>query len=261
VDWVARSARVVARYYRGFPMPRAQVIVLPGSRRPIGFGTTLGNGGASIIIWIGKGVTRESLERDWVLVHEMIHLGFPNVPRSQHWLEEGLATYAEPIARARAGILPEAEVWRGLVQGLPNGQPRADEQGYDRTRRWGALYWGGALYWFLADLEIREKTGGRRSIDDALRGIRAEGGSIAVTWPLERTLAAGDRATGTEVLRALYARMGPEASAPVDLEATWKRLGVRSVAGTVEFDDGAPLAGMRRAITGGGRPAAGGRTE
>jgi predicted metalloprotease with PDZ domain len=261
VDWVERSARAVAGYYGAFPVARAQVIVLPGSRRPVGFGTTLGNGGASIIVWLGPSTSRADLERDWVLVHEMTHLGFPNVPRAQRWLEEGLATYVEPIARARAGLLADAEVWRGLVQGLPNGQPRAGENGYDRTRRWGALYWGGALYWFLADLQIRERTGGRRSVDDALRAIRSQGGTIAVRWPLERTLATGDRATGTDVLRTLYARLGAEASEPIDLKATWTRLGVRADEGGVRFDDGAPLAALRRAITRGREPAATGRGQ
>jgi predicted metalloprotease with PDZ domain len=237
------------------------VIVLPGGRRPVGFGTTLGNGGASIIVWLGKTASRAHLEGDWVLVHEMTHLGFPNVPRAQHWMEEGLATYVEPIARARAGLLADSEVWRGLLQGLPNGQPRAGEEGFDRTRRWGALYWGGALYWFLADLEIRERTLGRRSVDDALRAIRSQGGTIAVRWPLLRTLETGDRATGTDVLRKLYARLGTEGSPPVDLEATWKRLGVQADAGGVRFDDRAPLAGLRRAITNGREPAATGRTE
>jgi predicted metalloprotease with PDZ domain len=213
------------------------------------------------MVWLGKGATRAQLERDWVLVHEMTHLGFPNVPRAQHWMEEGLATYVEPIARARAGLVSDVDVWRGLVQGLPNGQPRAGENGFDHTRRWGALYWGGALFWFLADLEIRERTGGRRSVDDAVRAIRAEGGTIAVRWPLLRTLETGDRATGTDVLRRLYGRLGAEASAPVDLEAMWKRLGVRADADGVRFDDGAPLAGLRRAITGGREPAATGRTE
>jgi hypothetical protein len=261
VEWVERSGRAVAGYYGTFPVPRAQVIVLPGGRRPVGFGTTLGNGGASIILWLGKGATRAHLERDWVLVHEMTHLGFPNVPRAQHWMEEGLATYVEPIARARAGILSDTEVWRGLVQGLPNGQPREGENGFDRTQRWGALYWGGALFWFLADLEIRERTQGRRSVDDALRAIRAEGGTIAVRWPLARMLETGDRATGTDVLRRLYARLGAGSASPVDLDATWKRLGVRNDAGGVRFDDAAPLAGVRRAITGGGPSTTTGRTE
>jgi predicted metalloprotease with PDZ domain len=261
VEWVERSSRAVAAFYGAYPVKRAQVIVLPGSRRPVGFGTTLGNGGASIIVWLGRGATREHLLRDWVLVHEMTHLGFPNVPSRQHWMEEGLATYVEPIARARAGLLPETDAWRGLVQGMPNGQPRADEPGFDSTRRWGALYWVGALFWFLADLEIRERTHGRRSVDDALRAIAANGGTIATRWPVARVLEVGDRATGTDVLRRMYARLGTAAAAPVDLDATWKRLGVVAESGRVSFDETAPLAAVRRAITGGGGAATTGRTE
>jgi predicted metalloprotease with PDZ domain len=256
VDWVERSARAVAGYYGTFPVPRAQVIVLPGGRRPVGFGTTLGNGGASIVVWLGKGATPEQLASDWVLVHEMTHLGFPNVPRDQHWMEEGLATYVEPIARARAGLLAETEVWRGLVEGLPRSQPGASAR---RSDRWGKIYWGGALFWFLADLDIRERTHGRRSVDDALRAIRADGGTIAVSWPVARALETGDRATGTDALSALYARMGATGTTEVDLDATWKRLGVRVGADGVRFDDGAPLASVRRAITGGS--VATGRTE
>jgi predicted metalloprotease with PDZ domain len=251
LEWVRRSAGAVAGYYGTFPVPRVQVIVVPGGRRPVGFGTTLGNGGASIVVWVGRGATRAAFERDWVLTHELTHLGFPNVPRAQHWLEEGLATYVEPVARARAGLLPAADAWKGLAQGLPHGLPRAGEDGFDRNQRWGTLYWGGALFWFLADLEIRERTGGRRSVADAIRAIRAEGGTIAVRWPVERTLATGDRATGTDVLASLYARFGRAATsyAQADLDALWKTLGVAVEAGTVRFDDTAPRAGVRRAIT------------
>ncbi|MET0553596.1 MAG: hypothetical protein ABW221_11200 [Vicinamibacteria bacterium] len=251
LEWVRRSAGAVAGYYGTFPVPRVQVIVIPGGRRPVGFGTTLGNGGASIVIWVGRGASRAAFERDWVLTHELTHLGFPNVPRAQHWLEEGLATYVEPIARARAGILPAAEAWKGLAQGLPHGLPRAGEDGFDRNQRWGTLYWGGALFWFLADLEVRERTGGRRSVEDAIRAIRAEGGTIAAGWPVERTLATGDRATGTGVLASLYARFGraPARYGQADLDTLWKALGVAVEGGVVRFDDDAPRAWVRRAIT------------
>jgi predicted metalloprotease with PDZ domain len=252
LEWVGRSAGAVAGYYGAFPVPRVQVIVVPGGRRPVGFGTTLGNGGASVVVWVGRGATRAAFERDWVLTHELTHLGFPNVPRAQHWLEEGLATYVEPIARARAGTLPESDAWKGLAEGLPKGLPRAGEDGFDRNRRWGTLYWGGALFWFLADLEIRERTGGRRSVQDAIRAIRAEGGTIAVRWPVERALTTGDRATGTDVLSSLYARFGRAATSygQADLDALWKALGVALEAGAVRFDDEAPRAWVRRAITG-----------
>lgn len=251
VEWVRRSAAAVAGYYGALPVPRVQVIVVPGGRRPIGFGTTLGNGGASIVVWLGSATTRADFERDWVLTHELSHLGLPNVPRAQHWLEEGLATYLEPVARARAGLLPAAELWKGLAEGLPKGLPRAGEDGFDRNGRWGTTYWGGALFWLLADVEIRERTSGRRSLADALRAIPRAGGTIAVRWPVERVLATGDRATGTDVLTSLYARFGRAAAnyGPSELDATLRGLGVTVESGVVRFDDTAPRAALRRAIT------------
>lgn len=250
--WAQRAGQAVAGYYGRYPVPRVLVLVLPTGRRAIGFGTTLGNGGAAIMIWVGRSATTADLERDWVLTHEMIHTAFPNMPHTQRWLEEGISTYVEPIARARAGTLSVEEVWRSLVDGLPKGMPRPGDPGLDEARTWGSTYWGGALFCFLADIQIREKTGNRRSLDDALRGINGAGGSIAVRWPLRRALEAGDRATGTHVLRDLYGKMG-EAPMKVDLDGLWQRLGVVADGREVRFDDRAPLAAVRRSIT--ARPA------
>jgi hypothetical protein len=247
LEWVRTCANGVAAYYGRPPVPRLLVTLLRGSRRPVGYGTALGNGGASIVVWLGE--TRlEHLARDWVLTHEMVHLAFPNLPRRYFWLEEGLATYVEPLIRARDGRLTVAEMWRGLLDGLPKGLPQGDDGGLDGTKRWGRTYWGGALFCLLADLEIRERSGGRRSLDDALRAINAAGGTIAVRWDLARALAEGDKATGTDVLQRLHQRFGPRAE-PVDLPALFARLGVRRDGESVSFDDSAPLAALRRAMT------------
>jgi predicted metalloprotease with PDZ domain len=243
--WVERAATDVAGYYGRFPLPRTLVILIPGGRRAVGFGTTMGNGGGSIMIWVGAAASDTDLRRDWVLTHEMVHLGLPNLPRTQHWMEEGLATYVEPIARARHGHLSVEEVWTDLVRRTPQGVPGAG--GLDASRGFGAIYWGGALFWLLADVEIRERTDNRKSLEDALRAIRDAGGSIAVTWSVERTLEVADRALGVEVLGPLYARMA-QTSAPVDLPALWARLGLED-AGGIRFRDDAPLARIRRAIT------------
>jgi hypothetical protein len=245
--WVRACAAGVAAYYGRPPVPRLLVTLLRGSRRPVGYGMTLGNGGASIVVWLGA-TQPEHLARDWVLTHEMVHLAFPNVPRRHFWLEEGIATYVEPMIRARDGRLTAAEMWRGLLDGLPRGLPQPGDGGLDGTRRWGRTYWGGALFCLLADIEIRERTSGRRSLDDALRAINAAGGSIAVRWDLARALAEGDRATGTDVLQRLHERLGPRPE-NVDLPALFARLGVRREGDTVSFDDRAPLAAHRRAMT------------
>jgi hypothetical protein len=43
------------------------------------------------------------LNEDWELTHEMIHLAFPDMARNQHWIEEGISVYVEPIACVQAG--------------------------------------------------------------------------------------------------------------------------------------------------------------
>ena len=123
--WVERAAGDVAGYYGRFPLPRTLVILIPGGRRAVGFGTTMGNGGGSIMIWVGAAASETDLRRDWVLTHEMVHLGLPNLPRAQHWMEEGLATYVEPIARARHGHLSVEEVWTDLRAPHAAGRARA----------------------------------------------------------------------------------------------------------------------------------------
>jgi hypothetical protein len=52
-------------------------------------------------ITVGQHVTQADLDDDWVLTHEMIHFGFPSVEERHHWIEEGIATYVEPIPEPR----------------------------------------------------------------------------------------------------------------------------------------------------------------
>ena len=58
----------------------------------------------------------------------------------------------------------------------------------------------------------------------------------------------GDRATGGRDLEDLYAAMKDD-PAPLDLPALFEKLGVSMPAGRVVFDDAAPMAGVRSAIT------------
>lgn len=139
-------------------------------------------------------------------------------------------------------------MWRDLVDGLPKGEPERGDRGLDHTPTWGRIYWGGALYCMLADLEIRQRTGNRRSLDDAVRAIIAAGGTLESSWPLARALDGGDAAVGAPVLRELWRRLG-DAPVTVDLDAWWKKLGIKKERGRLVFDDGAPLAALRRAIT------------
>ena len=246
--WVEGSARAVAAYYGSFPVPRVRLRIHSGWRGRVGGGRTQGGpDGASIDISLGSATAESDLDGDWELVHEMVHLAFPSMRHRQAWIEEGLATYVEPIARARAGCGKGEDIWRWLTWGLPQGSSAVEHSGLDTARGRAATYWGGALFCFLADVEIRKETDNRKSLDDALRAIVKAGGNVNVEWDLSRVLAVGDKAVGAAVLTKLRARMG-EQPMTVDVKAILKSLGVSGDRSGVTFDDTAPLSAIRRGI-------------
>ncbi len=246
--WIAASACAVTTYYGRFPVKHLHLLIVPvEGETGVLSGRTEGYGGASTKIFVGQLATEEDLMRDWVITHEMVHLAFPSVAEEHHWIEEGIATYVEPIARVEAGNLEPRNVWHDLVEGLPRGLPQARDQGLDRTHTWGRTYWGGALFCTLADVRIRQRTSNRYGLQDALRAILAAGGSMETSWPLERALMVGDTATGVSVLTELYQQMKAKA-VQCDLAGLWNKLGVEPLGG-VSFNDRAPLAAVRRAIT------------
>jgi hypothetical protein len=248
LDWITSSARAVAHYYGQFPVSRLRLLLTPEpDSAGVRFGTTFGGASPHIKIWLGESTNARMLQRDWVMTHEMVHLAFPYVPKAHHWLEEGIATYVEPLARFGVGQLPVEKVWQDLVRGLPHGLPQAGDRGLDHTPTWGRTYWGGALFCLLADLEIRQRTENQRGLQDALRAIVAAGGTMEVSWSVTRALTMGDQAIGAPVLMELYERMKATPVA-VDLEDLWRRLGVEARSDVIIFHNDAPLTFVRRAI-------------
>jgi hypothetical protein len=250
--WIERCARAVADFYGVFPVRRLLIRVRASSGAGIHGGQTLPTAPPTIAIAVGERTSQRHFEDNWSMTHEMVHLAFPDVPSAHHWIEEGLATYIEPIARARAGWITEESVWAEWIENMPLGLPGTGDAGLDGTDSWGRTYWGGALFCLVADIQLLEQTRGRYGLREALRAIVNAGGSVSEQWPLERALRTGDEATGTTALEETYRDMKDE-PVRVDLEALWKRLGVELDRGRVRFDDSAPLAGVRRAIVSGKR--------
>lgn len=253
IAWIQRAASAVSIYYGRFPVQRVRVrVTLDSSQDDSIHGTTWGNVGgyqAATRMRLGRQVTEQDLANDWTMTHEFVHMALSSLPDNQSWMEEGLATYIEPIARAQAGQLPAQQVWAGVIQGMSQGEPKRGDLGLDQTRTWGRTYWGGAMFCLVADVEIRRRTNNRQGLQDALRAIVASGGTIDKEWPLADVLAIGDKATGTTVLVDMY-NQWKDTPTTVDLEKLWLELGIRS-AGTdgVELTPHAPLSAIRDAIT------------
>src|SRR5882724_1042347 len=123
VGWISDAARAVGAYYGRLPVDRVRVLVIPGSGRGIRNGTTFGYGGAAIKVTVGRHTRACDLPRDWIIAHEMVHLALPQMADEHDWLDEGIATYVEPLGRAQTGQIPAEKVWADLVWGLPKGLP------------------------------------------------------------------------------------------------------------------------------------------
>jgi hypothetical protein len=118
----------------------------------------------------------------------------------------------------------------------------------DQSPSWGRTYWGGALYCLQADIAIREQTANRVGLQTALRAILKETGGYAFERDIGDVLQIGDAATGTHVLYGLYQQIRATPQTP-NLELLWTLLGVPNDPLTQPFDDRAPLAAIRIAIT------------
>jgi hypothetical protein len=248
LDWIRMSARAVATYYGRFPVSSLRLLLVPVDGARIRGGTTWGYRGAAIRIPVGRESTEDVLRHDWVMVHEMVHTALPDMDDRYAWLSEGLAVYIEPIARVQAGDLSAAEIWQAMMRDMPKGLPQAGDQGLDNTDTWGRKYWGGAMFCLLADIEIRKRTNNRLGLQDAMRGVIAAGGNHERDWSLDRVLSTADKAVGVDVLTKLHNEMGPKPVTP-DLASLWRDLGLKPQGETLAFDDTAPLAAIRKAIT------------
>ena len=129
--WVTKAGRAVAAYYGTYPVDRVSLTIHAGGPGKISGGKTMGEGGqARIRIFVGADTTEKDLASNWELVHEMVHLAFPSMDEHA-WIEEGIATYVEPLARARANLAPSEDIWKWLVWGLPKGLAGIERQGVE----------------------------------------------------------------------------------------------------------------------------------
>jgi hypothetical protein len=244
-EWVQRAATALTHFYGRYPVKQVSINVLPGDDGTVQGGVEYE--GVRIDIHLGSDTTRADLLLDWMITHEMFHLSQPDVEGDHSWMSEGMADYLEPVARVRIGQITPERFWRDLVEGLPQGLSRPGERGLDHTHTWGATYWGGSLYWLLADIHVRQQTGNQKSVRDAARAVLDAGGDGSQTWELSRLLNAYDHGVGTSVFKNLHDEMSDK-PVKTDLDALWKSLGVIYDGRNVTFDDAAPLAAIRRGI-------------
>lgn len=258
--WVETAFRAVTAFYAQAPDDEVLVVIVPLPReRGVKFGRLLPESAPGIVMLVGEETLERDLVDDWMLVHELFHIGTPSYGAKSGWFDEGLATYFEPLIRARAGLTTESKVWEEFASEMPRGLDALTKTGLSAGESRDDIYWGGGLFCFLADVEARRRSQGAKGLEDGLRAVLRAGGNSSEVWSIDETLKAMDQGIGAPVLEELAARHLSKGT-PVDFERLLRELGVakaKTKAGSgprrqtelrVRFDETAPLAAVRRAI-------------
>jgi hypothetical protein len=255
-SWVTDAARGVADFFLRPPAARTLVVLAPvAGRHGIPFGKMLPASGPGVVVLVGEHTAPRELKDDWVLVHELFHAGTPSFVGEGKWYDEGLATYFEPLIRARLGWRSEADVWREFVRDMPRGLDAMTRRGLEHPERYPDVYWGGGLFCLLADVETRRASAGARGLEDGLRAVLEAGGAASEVWSLAHTTEVTDRALGVPVLAPLEAAHANQGS-PVDLDGLFRQLGVSlGPRDKIVFDNHAPFAAIRHALVYGAKSA------
>ncbi|RKH74278.1 hypothetical protein D7W81_02080 [Corallococcus aberystwythensis] len=246
--WLSQSAHEVTKVRRRFPYPRVtvRVVPVPGDSTPGVFGMVQWSSPPSISILVGQDATAASFSRDWVAIHEMLHLTHPTLMPRVAWLTEGLATYYTELARVRSRRQTAERAWQELTAGFARGQAAAGsrtmEAAVAEERNFQAIYWSGALFALHLDVELRRVTEGRARLEDVLELLATRG----PTATLESFGAAVDTVAGQPLFDALLARHLPK-PAFAELDPLLEYLGVRIDPGGVKLH-AAPGSVVREAL-------------
>jgi hypothetical protein len=232
VAWLTTAARASALAAGRFPIADSVIAVVPtpGSDRPVRFGMATRGGGASLLLVVSADAGLHALERDWVAVHEFCHLLHPFVARDDAWLSEGLATYYQEVLRVRAGLLPEAEAWRRIYEGSLRGREADGSLAHHSAtmfadHSFSMVYWAGASFALMADVELRRRTGGATTLDHVMAELSRCCARRTGPVPAREVVAELDRIAGAPVFSELMQRwvLGPRLP---DLSALYPQLGL-----------------------------------
>lgn len=173
--WLRSAARAQRQLFREPRGPRPLLLLVPEPGRRELFGYVVRGGGPTVTVLMPRDPADETLREDWTLVHELVHVGLPDVRREDAWFYEGVATYYTYLLRARVGLISEERAWANLFDGFARGAAHVtgntlehDSRRMHELSAYWRVYWAGAAFVTDAEIELGKRN---RSFDDAMREL------------------------------------------------------------------------------------------
>ena len=258
-DWVRATATDVSLAYGRFPNPSPQVIIVPvpatQSTGAVPYGRVIRNGGEMVQFFVNLEKPIEEFMGDWTATHEFSHLLLPYVSRRHRWVSEGFAQYYQNVLLARSGEYDQQTAWQKLYEGFERGRKSRPELSPNEATEGGIrsglmkIYWSGAAIALMADVTMRERSGGAESLDSVLDQLQQCCLPADKVWTAPELFGTLDSFIDEPVFMPLYTRYADTAGFP-DTASLLEQLGVTIKDGTVRVERSAELTDIRVAITG-----------
>jgi len=264
VEWLRSASGNISLVYGRFPNPSPRVVVIPtksarwGGDSAVSFGRVTRDGEERIEFYINPERPIEEFYDDWTATHEFSHLMLPLVRSRHKWISEGFASYYQNVLMSRVGRYTPLEAWERLHAGFERGRASRPEMSPNEAARSGVrrarmkIYWSGAAIALLADTALRERSGGKESLDVALDRLQQCCLPSRRTWSGPELFSKLDSLVAEPVFMPLYKRYANQAGFP-DVGPTLRRLGVEIDDDNARLADSAELASIRNAISGSAR--------
>ena len=255
-SWVRAAATDVSLTYGRFPSPSPQVVVVPvaDSHSAVPFGQVIRDGGETVELTVDPEETLQEFLADWKATHEFSHLMLPYITRDHRWISEGFAQYYQNVLLTRSGAYDEKYAWQKIYDGLERGRKSRPELSPNAAASSGSrsggmkVYWAGAAIALLADVQLRERSGGEEGLNDVLGRFQNCCLPSQKTWTGPELFAKLDTLISEPLFVPLYRRYADTAGFP-NTSDVLTRLGVSVGDGEIHLKRNAELTDIRESIT------------
>jgi hypothetical protein len=256
VAWIEFISDALLQVYGRWPRQQWQVSVTPTSAGsdPIPWAQVHRGDINRVEFFTAAEASQDSLKNAWTGYHELAHLLIPYQGWGDAWFSEGLASYYQNILQARAGILTEQQMWQKLYEGYQRARLETQFDGRtlrsvsSKLRQEGGfmrVYWSGAWYFLAADTRLRQQSGGRHTLDQALEKLNLCCGEqhMAVPGMVQQL----DELNRVLLFQPLYDEVSDSLQVP-PYEPIFASMGITVLDGQVQLQQEGPGARLRRQI-------------
>jgi hypothetical protein len=256
-QWTSYISKSLLQVYGRWPRKHWEISVSPTSANhtdPIPWAQVNRGDPDLIEFFISSATTTKDLVGAWTSYHELAHLLIPYRGWGDIWFSEGLASYYQNVLQARMGLVSEREMWQDLCDGFMRGSAQSEFKQFnlheisDDMREKNAymrVYWSGAWYFLKADFELRQRSGGKVTLDTALERLNhccAEQ-KLSVAQIVKKL----DEVNELALFVPLYRELRASTSTP-DFEPLFASMGIKVDKNKVQLSPASPGAELRSQI-------------